>query len=220
MELVVDCPALPEAIYVDRDLWEKIVLNLISNAFKFTFSGSIAVRLRWHESQVELSVEDTGIGIPSAELPRLFDRFYRVEGSRGRSIEGSGIGLSLVKELVELHDGTIKVTSTLRKGSCFTVAIPTGSAHLPSDRLNENPTDAVTSLSNANPYLQEVSSQLRNPSPPQDVRQIATDEITLYRSTATARILVADDNADMRDYLERLLTLVTLSRQLPMARQL
>ncbi len=211
MELVADCPALPEAVYVDRDLWEKIVLNLISNAFKFTFSGSITVRLRWHESQVELSVADTGIGIPPAELSRLFERFYRVEGSRGRSIEGSGIGLSLVKELVELHDGTITVTSTEGSGSCFTVVIPTGSAHLPSDRIGYDASELTLSTSVQNLYQQEISSLVKNAPPQNTPLQIANNEtppnpVNSNTVNSTARILVADDNADMRDYLERLLT--------------
>ena len=211
MELIVDCPTLPEAIYVDRDLWEKIVLNLISNAFKFTFSGSIAVRLRWYESQVELSVADTGIGIPPAELSRLFERFYRVEGSRGRSIEGSGIGLSLVKELVELHDGTITVTSTEGSGSCFTVAIPTGSAHLPSDRIGYDASELTLSTSVQNLYQQEISSLVKNAPRSNTPLQIANNEtppnpVNSNTVNSTVRILVADDNADMRDYLERLLT--------------
>ena len=211
MELIVDCPSLPEAIYVDRDLWEKIVLNLISNAFKFTFSGSITVRLRWYESQVELSVADTGIGIPPAELSRLFERFYRVEGSCGRSIEGSGIGLSLVKELVELHDGTITATSTEGSGSCFTVAIPTGSAHLPSDRIGYDVSELTLSTSVQNLYQQEISSLLKNAPRSNTPLQIANNEtppnpVNSNTVNSTVRILVADDNADMRDYLERLLT--------------
>jgi signal transduction histidine kinase len=210
MELVVDCLALPEAIYVDRDLWEKIVLNLISNAFKFTFSGSITIRLQWHESQVELSVVDTGIGIPAAELPKLFDRFYRVEGSRGRSIEGSGIGLSLVKELVELHNGTITATSTEGSGSCFTVAIPTGSAHLPSDRIGYDSSELGISTSVRELDRQE-SSLLENAPRSNTPLQIANNEtppnpVNSNTVNSTVRILVADDNADMRDYLERLLT--------------
>ena len=210
VELIVDCPTLPEAIYVDRDLWEKIVLNLISNAFKFTFSGSITVRLQWHESQVELSVADTGIGIPSAELPKLFDRFYRVESSRGRSIEGSGIGLSLVKELVELHNGTITVTSTEGSGSCFTVAIPTGSAHLPSDRIGYDSSE-LTLATSVRELDRQESSLLKNAPPQNTPLQIANNEtppnpVNSNKVNSTVRILVADDNADMRDYLERLLT--------------
>lgn len=207
LELEVDCPTLPEAIYVDRELWEKIVFNLISNAFKFTLSAKITVRLRWHKTLVELTVEDTGVGIPPVELPRLFERFYRVKDVQGRSFEGSGIGLSLVRELVELHAGTITVTSIVDKGSCFTVAIPTGSAHLPSDLLNENEnfTELDISSLNANPYVQEALSLLQKPSPLEIQPQAVN--IPLQRlSTTSARILLADDNTDMRNYLERLLS--------------
>ena len=90
LRLVVDCPPLPQPVYVDRDMWEKVVLNLLSNAFKFTFDGEIAVRLRAAGGAVELAVHDTGTGIPAEELPRVFERFHRVEGraagrTRGRA---------------------------------------------------------------------------------------------------------------------------------------
>jgi signal transduction histidine kinase len=94
LEFTIDCPSPSAPAYVDRDMWEKIVLNLISNAFKFTLEGSIAVRLKTSAAGFELRVEDTGSGIPEKELPRIFDRFHRVEGARGRTHEGSGIGLS------------------------------------------------------------------------------------------------------------------------------
>src|SRR6185437_370911 len=103
LRLEIDCPAVGEPVWVDRDMWEKIVLNLLSNAFKFTFEGEIAVRVRQRDGGAVLSVRDTGIGIPEHEMPRLFDRFHRVEGARGRTHEGTGIGLALVQELVRLH---------------------------------------------------------------------------------------------------------------------
>jgi signal transduction histidine kinase len=106
LRLTVECAPLPEAVWVDRDMWEKVVLNLLSNAFKFTFEGEIAVALRARGERVELSVRDTGTGIPKEELPHLFERFHRVKGVQGRSHEGSGIGLALVRELVRLHRGT------------------------------------------------------------------------------------------------------------------
>ena len=136
LRFVVDCPPLPGPVFVDLDMWEKIVLNLLSNAFKFTFEGTIVVSLRSAGEQVELSVHDTGVGIPSEEQPAIFDRFHRVRSSRSRSIEGSGIGLALVKELVQLHGGTIGVTSVPGRGSTFTVRLPFGSDHLP---LRERP---------------------------------------------------------------------------------
>jgi signal transduction histidine kinase len=120
LHLVVDCPPLPETVYVDRDMWEKIVLNLLSNAFKFTFAGEIAVSLRWCGGQVELVVRDTGTGIPAHELPHIFERFHRVRNARARTHEGTGIGLALVQELVRLHGGEITVASEVGGGTTFT----------------------------------------------------------------------------------------------------
>src|SRR5581483_11341461 len=133
----VDCRPLPEPVYVDHDMWEKVVLNLLSNAFKFTFDGEVSVFLRPSADgrAAELEVRDTGTGIPAAELPRLFERFHRVEGARGRSYEGTGIGLALVQELVKLHGGSIHVESQAGKGSLFHVRIPLGTAHLPAERI-------------------------------------------------------------------------------------
>ncbi|MCY1033829.1 ATP-binding protein [Corallococcus sp. BB11-1] len=125
LSLEVDCPPLPRPVWVDPEQWEKVVLNLVSNAFKFTHAGGIRVSLRSQESRVLLSVADTGTGIPADELPRIFERFHRVQGARGRSYEGSGIGLSLVRELVKLHGGDIQVESVPGQGSTFTVTLPT-----------------------------------------------------------------------------------------------
>ena len=108
LRLVVDCPPTKEAVFLDRSMWEKIVLNLLSNAFKFTFDGEISVTTRSFEERSELILRDTGVGIPADDLPRLFERFHRVENSRGRTHEGSGIGLALVQELVKLHGGSIR----------------------------------------------------------------------------------------------------------------
>ena len=129
LTLVVDCPPLPVSagpVYVDREMWEKVVLNLLSNAFKHTFTGEIRVSLRAEEDQVRLTVEDTGIGISSGELPKVFQRFHRVEGAQGRSHEGSGIGLALVRDVVALHGGKVEVESGLGEGSTFTVTLPRG----------------------------------------------------------------------------------------------
>jgi hypothetical protein len=131
----VDCPALPEPVYVDRDMWEKVVLNLLSNALKFTFEGSIRVAVRAEPGQAVVTVADTGIGVPESEAPLLFERFHRIENARSRSNEGSGIGLALVKELVELHGGTIAAASRENVGTTFTVRLPLGDAHLPQDAL-------------------------------------------------------------------------------------
>jgi signal transduction histidine kinase/DNA-binding response OmpR family regulator len=197
LALMVDCVPLPEPIYVDRDMWEKIVLNLLSNAFKFTIAGSITVSLAWRESRVELSVRDTGVGIAPADLPRVFDRFHRAERTRARTHEGTGIGLALVRELVAMHGGTIRVDSVVEQGTTFTVSIPTGTAHLPQDRLGARRTLSSTAAGPM-PYVQEALRWLPSPPDPGQASPAAAD-------TTSARVLVADDNADMRDYIARLI---------------
>ncbi|MEY2932791.1 MAG: hypothetical protein RL033_3540, partial [Pseudomonadota bacterium] len=212
LELVVDCPPLPELAYVDRSQWEQIVLNLLSNAFKFTFEGRISVRLSLFGGRTLLTVSDTGTGIPEHELPRLFERFHRVEGARRRSFEGSGIGLALVQELVHQHGGSVRVESTLGRGSSFEVSVPCGRAHLPSARVVEGvPAPVQTEASSA--YVLEASlwsgsgrgpaAALAPGSPP--LAASAQAGVGGPAPTVEARILVADDNADMRDYVRRLL---------------
>ncbi|MEI9949833.1 MAG: ATP-binding protein [Pseudomonadota bacterium] len=204
LELIVECPALPEAVYVDRDMWEKIVLNLLSNAFKFTFGGSISVRLRAEDDCVSLAVADTGIGIAEQELPRLFERFHRVEGIRSRSHEGSGIGLAFVRELTRMHRGEVRVESVVGRGTTFTVRIPRGSAHLPKEQLTIQETvDPVAP--NAPSFVAEARSwdAVQRSSRPSFPPATARTEVT---AGVRARLLFADDNADMREYVTRLLS--------------
>ncbi|WP_232536905.1 sensor histidine kinase [Cystobacter fuscus] len=132
----VTAPSLPEPVYVDTDFWEKIVLNLISNAFKFTLKGGVDVQLTPREGRVRLTVRDTGTGIPEAEMPRLFERFHRVETTRGRTYEGTGIGLALVQELVRLQGGSLRAESVEGQGSAFHVELPFGHAHLDPSRVD------------------------------------------------------------------------------------
>ncbi len=194
LKLVVDCPALPEAVYVDPAMWEKVVLNLLSNALKFTFQGEVRIALRWLGDRVELTVQDTGTGMPEKELPRIFERFHRIEGARGRSDEGTGIGLALVQELVLLHGGRVTAKSALGEGSTFTVSLPTGSLHLPQEHLGAVRTQSPTGTGPSS-FLAEVS-QWNGLAP----------SATPSTPRSEARILVADDNADMRAYLSRLLS--------------
>ena len=259
LTLSVDAPALPEGVevYVDRDMWEKIVLNLLSNAFKHTFQGEIAVSLRLagtrdgqHGTHVELRVRDTGTGIPPDELPRLFERFHRVQGAPARTHEGTGIGLALVQELVKLHGGEIAVESEIGQGTAFTVSIPTGTAHLPLDRIEAAPrpgSDQTPTATRAAPYIEEAlrwmaveealhllsEEPLPLVAPPAGTPAAGTaGEGSAGTSTVhprlrlsgplpspgfplvgrpagegipAARILLADDNADMREYVTRLL---------------
>jgi signal transduction histidine kinase len=214
LRLTVQCRPLPQPVYVDRDMWEKVVLNLISNAFKFTLEGEIAVRLEssHHGAMAKLTVHDTGTGIPLQEMPRLFERFHRVEGARGRTHEGTGIGLALVQELVKLHGGSIFVESELGSGSTFTVHVPFGTAHLPPDQVGAVSTGASTAT-RAEAYVDEALGWL----PANGQQKIADTSRPSYlapvslldggtKASLRGRVLLADDNADMRDYVSRLLS--------------
>ena len=198
MELVVDCQAGLEPAFVDREMWEKIVLNLLSNAFKYTFEGSIRVTLREREGKARLTVEDTGIGIAADQVSRVFERFHRVEGARGRTIEGTGIGLALVQELTRLHGGTVGVESHEGLGSRFTVEIPLGHAHLPAERIQAFP----------EPTLRRVPGDLRRTFEPlamDGVESAARIHSGQPSGEPRERVLLVDDNADMREYVGRLL---------------
>ncbi|MEU0078117.1 SpoIIE family protein phosphatase [Micromonospora tulbaghiae] len=200
LRLVVDCPPLPAPVYVDRDMWEKIVLNLVSNAVKFTFDGEIRVRMRAADGTAVLEVTDTGVGIAPEELPQVFERFHRVAGARSRTHEGTGIGLALVRELVEMHGGTVTAHSVVDRGTTFTVTMPFGYAHLPADRVS-----ALTPMSPGEPaqarlYVAETA--------------LWTDEVARPTGLPEAsgspggsgRILFADDNPDLREHVVRLLS--------------
>lgn len=207
MKLIVDAATISEEVYVDRQMWEKIVLNLLSNAFKFTWEGSIQISISEAENYAYLRVKDTGTGIPAKELPYMFERFHRVENASGRTHEGSGIGLSLVHELVLLHGGDISVESQEGVGSTFIVRIPLGKEHLPVGLVSESDIDVDTSaLKGA--FIQEAVSLLEQEddtnfqSPPVTILENPEDETHMMNM----RILVVDDNADMRAYLKRLLT--------------
>ncbi|MBE9047811.1 PAS domain S-box protein [Pleurocapsales cyanobacterium LEGE 10410] len=267
LHLVVDCPPLPEPIYVDRQMWSKIVSNLLSNAFKFTFTGIISISLkliatetsdmpanraelnrrqmadgRWQKvncsdgdfdpnrtkttyrrwgfelqrdkfegdpsaicpsseassafrSEATLIVSDTGTGIPAEELPYIFERFYQSKGTRGRSYEGSGIGLSLVQELIKLHHGEITVSSEVDRGTTFRVTLPTGSAHLPPEHL-ENASIPSSTAMPSSLFVSEAEHWLSEES---------TVESQNLEFNAQ-RILIVDDNGDLRNYLQRLLS--------------
>ncbi|HJS91405.1 MAG TPA: ATP-binding protein [Steroidobacteraceae bacterium] len=211
LTFTVECSELGQPVYVDREMWEKIVLNLVSNAFKFTLRGGIVIRLRAQGGCAVLEVSDTGSGIPAAELPRIFERFRRVEGTVGRTQEGSGIGLALVQELVKLHGGMISATSELGIGTTLRVTLPLGSAHLPRERIKA-PRTLASTAAGAQAFVQEalrwiptasgdsfggLSVLTEQPAPPAD-RRVAR--------TAGSRILLADDNADMRSYVRELLS--------------
>lgn len=215
LAFTVECRPLSAPACVDREMWEKIVLNLLSNALKFTFQGEIALTLHEENGKAVLSVRDTGIGIPADEQPRVFDRFHRVQGARARSHEGSGIGLALIQELVKLHGGDAKVESAVGKGSTFTITIPLGREHLLKERIGALRTLHSTALGAA-PFIEEAgrwvpsgdSAPLERPGfadaiLPSDGIAAPADVPSRFRSS---RVLLADDNADLRAYVTSLLT--------------
>lgn len=203
LKLNVDCPSLPEPIYLDREVWEKVVLNLLSNAFKFTLKGSVTVELRRREKRAELTVRDTGMGIPAAELPRLFKRFHRVRNPEARTHEGTGIGLALVQELVRLHGGDIRVDSTEGKGTTFTVTVPAGTRQLSEDYSVAKRSQASTATGSAS-FVQEANRWLPGAPGPENESNLE-GEGGEREAGSTAKILLAEDNADMRQYVRRLL---------------
>jgi len=205
IEFKVECPTLQEHVYVDRDMWEKIVLNLLSNAFKFTFEGSITIGLQQVGKQVELRVSDTGTGIPRTELPRLFERFHRIRGAKSRTHEGTGIGLALVRELTRLHGGSVGVESEVGKGTTFAVRIPNGLAHLPADRIGNTETLAPASKDSLG-YVEEAGHWITGNGSTSSPPALLTGTASYQPGQPTPRILLADDNADMREYVERILS--------------
>lgn len=206
VEFVIDCAPLTRPVIVDPEMWEKVVLNLLSNAFKFTLDGTVEIRLREDRltGEAELTVSDTGVGVPEHELPHLFDRFYRVEGAGGRSLEGSGIGLALVEALVKLHGGTISVSSREAQGTTFVVRIPLVAA--PADYATAGPAPVYVA-SVAPVFVEEAMRWLPDADadgPGPTALQYSENGAGAGR-TDGARILIAEDNADLREYLVRLL---------------
>lgn len=203
--LSVTLQPLPEPVWVDTDMWEKIVSNLVSNALKFTFEGVIEVRLRSLPKHAELVVRDTGAGIAPEELPFIFKRFHRVREMRARTYEGAGIGLALVNELVRRHHGRVRVTSEVGEGTTFTVWMP----------LGERPGPVVDAQP---PGVGGVAAAMAEEAErwnADEAAEIMPEAEELPTRVAGAVILAVDDNPDMRDYLARLLGTnwtVTLAR--------
>ncbi len=205
LSLQVSCPPLQEPVYIDPVSWEKIVLNLLSNALKFTHHGGIEVSVASEDTYALLQVKDTGIGIAATDLPKLFDRFHRVEGAHGRSHEGTGIGLALVRELVHLHGGSINVASVLGHGTTISVRIPLGKEHIAADRiLSSAPLQAAADRAYVDEAMSwmtaDVDTPMRSLGSASLFGPVADDPATRQK------ILLADDNADMRHYIGRLLS--------------
>ena len=190
LELAVDVPDEGTTIQADAGMIEKILLNLLSNAYKFTLEGRIELRVRVGETAV-IEVTDTGVGIPAEELPLLFDRFHRVEGARGRSFEGSGIGLALAHDLAALHAGEITVTSIEGEGSTFRLELPLAHPEASARAAAEAAAEDNGQRAGFAREAEHWGAQERT--------------IVLPPTAGAAEILVVDDNADLRTYLTRLL---------------
>ena len=185
LELVLDCRrALTD---IDPDMWETVMLNLMSNAVKYTLSGSITVAVHSGGGQCLISVRDTGVGIGEADLKRLGQRFFRADTALGRSVEGTGIGLSLVSGLVELQHGSMQITSELDRGTTVAITLPKSLAGTP---IDHSPADMLD-----NPYVVEADQWVA----PLSTEAAPTDDDRKL-------VLVADDNADMRAHLDQVLS--------------
>ena len=188
-------------VYCDRDMVEKILSNLLSNAFKFTpEGGEVEVSIRTCKDvhsdvppqgdRLEIAVFDTGIGIPPDQLDKVFDRFYQVDASQTREHEGSGIGLALVKELVELHHGTIRVQSEVGKGTTFTVRLPLGRSHLKNDEIVGAPVSVE-------PRVREAEGAVIDKA----VEGAKEEVVPEHARGEKPIVLIVEDNSDVRAYI-------------------
>ena len=209
-------------------LSQKIVFNVIGNAFKFTLSGQITVScgLSPDERHMLFTVRDTGIGIPAHEVHRIFENFHRVHNQKGRSFEGTGMGLALTQQLVTLHGGHMEVESTFGLGTTFIIYIPVGNAHLPQHQLVECnlAIDGGDTGQYGHGIVDEAEQWARNA--PEDVAEFASlappeyisettsssdsgnalqTTVVIPPSTRGCRILVTDDNEDMRHFIKGVL---------------
>ena len=196
----ISCKPLRAPVCVDPDMWDKIVLNLLSNALKHTFAGHIEIEVADDEGSARLTVRDTGVGIPREAVPHVFERFYRVPGGRARTNEGTGIGLALTRELVRAHGATIGVISEPGVGTTFVVRVPYGvKASGDGKRRVDAARSRAATVTPTSAFVEEARTWVR-----ENGSAGSAGDGARHRDSP-GRILVVDDNADMRAYLERLL---------------
>ncbi|MBD2207269.1 response regulator [Calothrix sp. FACHB-1219] len=215
LHLITDLDKCPE-VYLDMEKFDKVVYNLLSNAMKFTpEGGTIGVRLISQGNSCILQVQDTGIGIVKEQIPYLFERFRQAEGSENRSYEGSGLGLALVKELVELHGGKVTVESVYGEGTTFTLRLLVGSIHLPVDQVQDTPCEVNTSrasveladLELVEPIGDNIDNLLLEPLPSADTQEASVNNNgnNGHHPKSAHTILVVDDNPDLRTYVSEII---------------
>ena len=179
---------LAKIAYFDADKTGKILTNLLSNAFKFTpEQGRIEVRVDYNDRDCVIKVSDSGIGIAAERIPKIFDRFYQAEHDTDRNFEGTGIGLALVKELVEALQGKIEVTSQIGKGTVFTVTIPCDQATWKDYLSNHETVPAEATASLVTPWIRSPFSV------------DSTETVSLSENAPI--LLIAEDNPDLRAYI-------------------
>ena len=173
-------------LYCDVEMLEQVLNNLLNNAFKFTHDGFVRLSVEQEgDTFTKITVRDSGIGIHEQELPYIFDRFFQAQQGEQTTYMGTGIGLALCKELVELHSGTIEVESKIGKGSSFTILLPLGKDHLDANQ--------IVMKTAYSPKSKIIPDQLTS-SPFERTSPDILEEVPL--------ILIADDNRDMLDYME------------------
>ncbi|MGI8934465.1 MAG: response regulator [Phormidesmis sp.] len=191
-------------VYLDLEKFDKVLYNLLSNAMKFTPAGkSIVVRLKEANGKAQLQVQDQGIGIRADQLPCLFERFRQADGSANRSYEGTGLGLSLVKELSALHGGQVTVQSVYGEGTTFTIDLPLGAGHLPPSQVIEQMLSAEkgrAAVELSDVEMVSASADQAVSLPPE-----AAGSQTERATFAGAQVLVVDDNPDLRAYVSSVL---------------
>jgi signal transduction histidine kinase/ligand-binding sensor domain-containing protein/AraC-like DNA-binding protein len=176
-------------VYIDNDKIDKIITNLLSNAFKFTpKGGKIDFTVEKLKKEVEMRISDNGIGIPEERIVKIFDRFYQVDGSYTGESGGTGIGLALTKELVELHKGYITVDCKEGEGTTFRVRLPLGKEHLKPEEIVEKEIKGVTTKT-----IEETEFI------PGTEKRKATVDILL--ETSKPQLLVVEDNLDVKNYI-------------------
>ena len=190
--------------YLDMEKFDKVLYNLLSNAMKFTPAGkSITVRLKEIDNAARLQVQDEGIGIREDQIPHLFERFRQADGSANRHYEGTGLGLSLVQELSEIHGGKVSVQSTYGEGTTFTIDLPLGSSHLPADQVIEQL--LTTEKGRAAVELSDIEMASATADKSISLPPEADNAPSEVASFEGSHILVVDDNPDLRAYVSSVL---------------